>query len=175
MIDHAAYIILARAADASHTPEEALTVLNVLPKSRAPSVLAAVLSRGFLQHEPWLAVKHGHGLALLPHYPFHILFDAIRPTICAAGTLGSIAALDLLWQLLGPQSAARMVWFTASKRSMVNEAIRHGHVQVFGWVSRVASAAGIPVKWSSLIWSFAAQGGHTKIIHWAIERVPHRT
>ncbi|KAI9218275.1 hypothetical protein BC828DRAFT_389094, partial [Blastocladiella britannica] len=61
MIGHIAYLVLARAAGATRTPEEAIAILNVLSEYRAPAVLDAALSRGFNEISPALAVKHGHG------------------------------------------------------------------------------------------------------------------
>ncbi|KAI9225043.1 hypothetical protein BC828DRAFT_401736 [Blastocladiella britannica] len=92
MIDHVALIILAHAASAALSPEEAIQVLHVLPQG--DSTLSAVLSRGFLEYSPALAIKHGHGLALLPHYPGYILFDSLYKTLGAAGALGDLQVLD---------------------------------------------------------------------------------
>ncbi|KAI9222480.1 hypothetical protein BC828DRAFT_396709 [Blastocladiella britannica] len=101
MIDHIVYLVLAHAAGAIRAPEEALLVLNVLPKDRAPSVLAAVLSRDFKEFSPARAIKHGLGLVLLPHYPENILISGLHEILVAAAESGDLPTLQLLWQLAG--------------------------------------------------------------------------
>ncbi|KAI9221751.1 hypothetical protein BC828DRAFT_414592 [Blastocladiella britannica] len=110
MIDDVAYLVLAHAAGATRSPEEAIHVLNVLPTYRAPSVLAAALSRGFHEFCPSRAIKHGLGLALLPHYPFYMLFDNLSDTLEAAGARGDLPTIELLWKLAGPSTPGRQVW-----------------------------------------------------------------
>ncbi|KAI9220854.1 hypothetical protein BC828DRAFT_415328 [Blastocladiella britannica] len=168
MIDHILYLILAHAAGATFTPEEAITVLNVLPQHG--SVLSAVLSRGFSEYKPSNATKSGHGLALLPHYPLHVLFDDIFKTLGAAGALGSLPVLDLLWQLAGPTTAGRYVWLENYLFGLTAQAIENDRMEVLDWFSDVASAANIPVRWETRRWEMAANKGHTRVLLWAIER-----
>ncbi|KAI9217861.1 hypothetical protein BC828DRAFT_390100 [Blastocladiella britannica] len=168
MIDHVVYNILAHLAGTARTPEEALAVLDVLPKNRAPSVLAAVLSRGFLEYEPALAIKHGHGLALLPHYPSYILFDTLEKALGAAGTLGDLLTIKLLRQLAGPESPGRQTWYQNRPNSFINQVIGNGHTSVFEWTLHVSRDEGIQLEWQRDIWDIAAKAGYTEIINWAI-------
>ncbi|KAI9219809.1 hypothetical protein BC828DRAFT_406366 [Blastocladiella britannica] len=101
MIDHVSYIVLVYAAGATRTPEEAVEVLNVLPAARSPLTLA-VLSRGFREHDPSLAIKHGHAFTLLPHYPAHVLLHRVTETLKTAGALGDLTIIKFFWQLAGP-------------------------------------------------------------------------
>ncbi|KAI9216982.1 hypothetical protein BC828DRAFT_277491 [Blastocladiella britannica] len=166
MIDDVTDLALAHAARATFSPEEALVVLNALPMYRAPSVLAAVLSRGFLEHKPSLAVKHGHGLALLPHYPTHVLFDDLWKTAAAAGTRGDLPTIKLLWRLAGPTTPGRSVWLNDG--GFLEAAVRHGKLPVLRWLLQAARATNIKIDWSLYPWFHAAAAGHTETAHWAI-------
>ncbi|KAI9217026.1 hypothetical protein BC828DRAFT_418430 [Blastocladiella britannica] len=147
MIDDVADNILAHAAGATFSPEEAMGVINMLPKHRAPSVLAAVLSRGFLEYRPELAIKHGHGLALLPHYPVHALFDGIYMAIYAAGALGSLGSAS-----------------TPSSKPRSGTAV----LAALEWISRAArTLQGDPIDWTEQSWNDAVLGEHSKVVLWA--------
>ncbi|KAI9217288.1 hypothetical protein BC828DRAFT_418238 [Blastocladiella britannica] len=78
MIGHISYSLLAHAAGSKFTPEEAI----------------APLARLSL-----IAIKHGHGLALLPHYPPHLVSDDIYKALGAAGALGSLPCATLCWAI----------------------------------------------------------------------------
>ncbi|KAI9222445.1 hypothetical protein BC828DRAFT_378420 [Blastocladiella britannica] len=165
MLDHVADIALAHAAGASRSPEDAITVANVLSRARAPSVLAAVLSRGFLEHTPSNATQHGHALDLLPHYPAYIFFDGLSATLIAAATLGSLPVLDLLWRLAGPTTLGRAIWF--EKDGLIDHACTSGQVPVLDWILSVAR---VPIAWSPRMWQGAANAGRTQVLHWALDR-----
>ncbi|KAI9216178.1 hypothetical protein BC828DRAFT_394084 [Blastocladiella britannica] len=169
MIDDVANIALAYAAGASLTPERATTVLDVLPRCRAPSVLAAVLSRGFEEFSPDLAINYGYALVLLPHYPSYIIFDEIYDTFEAAGACGDMPTIELLWQLAGPTTQARMTWFEDYTHCFIDVAICHGHIQTLEWLSNAARTLRIPVKWTSRAWTRAIEAGHNNVVLWAIE------
>ncbi|KAI9223941.1 hypothetical protein BC828DRAFT_402707 [Blastocladiella britannica] len=139
MIDHVAYLILERAASSTRSPEDALIVLNVPPSARAPTVLAAALSRGFLEHKPSLAVKHGLAY-LLPHYPSHVLYTHLKETLTIAAGMGALPVLEMLWQLVGPNTLGRAVWFTAQ----------------------------FPLSWDQGSWLHAATNGHLDMVRWGL-------
>ncbi|KAI9222431.1 hypothetical protein BC828DRAFT_420669 [Blastocladiella britannica] len=143
MIDHVLNVILAHAVGATFSPEEALVVLNVLPANRAPSVLAAALSRGFKEFDPTLAIKHGFALALLPHYPAHILFEHLNKTLVAAGILGDLPTVELLWKLAGPTTPGRIEW--CNDFGFLEELIKQGNLPVLEWFANAARTAGIPI------------------------------
>ncbi|KAI9219036.1 hypothetical protein BC828DRAFT_427879 [Blastocladiella britannica] len=168
IIDHVIGVTLAYAAGTTSSPDQATTVLNVLSKDRAPTVLGAVLSRGFLEFDPSLAIKHGHGLALLPHYPSYITFDGILNLLSAAGACGDMVTINLLWQLAGPATPARLSWY--EDYGFISWAIIHGHVHVLDWIADKARAEGIPVNWSCHMWMQAAEAGHTNTLNWGIVR-----
>ncbi|KAI9224777.1 hypothetical protein BC828DRAFT_15359 [Blastocladiella britannica] len=156
MLEHVAYLVLERAAGATLTPEHAISILNVLPHHQ--SVLTTVLSRGFCEFSPALAIKHGHGLALLPHYPFHVLSIKFDETLEAAGACGHLPTIDLLWQL----TVTTMEWF--SDYGFINEAIKNDHVAILEWASRADTL----IDWPSHFWHLAAEAGHTRVLNWAI-------
>ncbi|KAI9223306.1 hypothetical protein BC828DRAFT_376204 [Blastocladiella britannica] len=165
MIDHVAHIILSYAAGAALLPQDAVSILNVLP--RHDSVLAAVLSRGFKEHDPALAVKHGHEHALLPFYPTHVLFDDLPTTLKAAGARGDLPTIELLWRLAGPSTLGRLVW--VEDDGFIEEVIKNGHLEVLKWIKHATSTAGIPFNWSSQsLWEEVALAGHTNLVSWAI-------
>ncbi|KAI9217013.1 hypothetical protein BC828DRAFT_392210, partial [Blastocladiella britannica] len=166
MIDHVAYLVLARAAGATLTPEEAITVLNVLPQH--DSVIAAILSRGFKEYDPSLAVKHGHR-QLLPHYPSHVLSDGLNKTLGVAATLGDLATLDLLWRLAGPATSAYFVWFEDFENCFIATAVKSGNAPVLEWIAHAAHTTNISVNWSLQPWNDAATAGHVNAILWAID------
>ncbi|KAI9218372.1 hypothetical protein BC828DRAFT_399654 [Blastocladiella britannica] len=161
-----ASFLLAYTAGDADTPEGAIQALNVLPQH--DSVLAAVLSRGFLEYRPELAIKHGLGLALLPHYPSHVLFDDIYNTLAAAGALGDLPTVELLWNLAGPNSLGRVAWFKSYEGSFVSAAISNSRVPILEWFTRAASTAGIAIWWTDQHWNYAIGAGHTRVFHWAI-------
>ncbi|KAI9216701.1 hypothetical protein BC828DRAFT_409195 [Blastocladiella britannica] len=167
MIDHVSDIILAHAAGAARTPVEAISVLDALPTHRAPSVLTAVLSRGFNEYQPSMAVKHGLGLALLPHYPRYILFDDIEDTLVISGACGDLLTIELLWQMAGPTTPCRPAWH--AKYGILANAVEHGHLTVLEWVTRATRTAGVTeIDWLRFLWPMAATKGHAHILTWAI-------
>ncbi|KAI9216895.1 hypothetical protein BC828DRAFT_433069 [Blastocladiella britannica] len=167
-IDDVLYIVLAHAAGTVLSPEEALLVLNVLP--RHSSVLAAALSSGFKGFSPALVIKHGRGLDLLPHHPSHVLFDGIYNVQAAAAVRSDIPTIELLWQLAGPSSPARTTWFEESPASFVRHAIKSGKLPALEWVAKAAQSLQVPVNWSSLPWVNSVKAGHTGVANWAIAR-----
>ncbi|KAI9221910.1 hypothetical protein BC828DRAFT_379797 [Blastocladiella britannica] len=82
-----------------------------------------------------------------------------------AAALGSLPVLDLLWQLAGPTTPARLAWLSSTNGSLISESIHHDHVHVLDWFAGAAAAAGIPVKWEEQRW------GHCRprVLLWAIE------
>ncbi|KAI9221975.1 hypothetical protein BC828DRAFT_421596, partial [Blastocladiella britannica] len=163
MIDHVLYIVLAHAAGTTRTPEEAIEVLNVLPEHDL--ALSTVLSRGFIEYQPSFAIKHGHA-RLLPFYPSHILLDNLFETLGAAGTLGSVPVLDILWRLAGPTSPGRLEWSANTRNGFIAQAIANDHVHVLDWFSRVASTANVSPQWETQSWKLAVP----RVQLWAIER-----
>ncbi|KAI9222226.1 hypothetical protein BC828DRAFT_404209 [Blastocladiella britannica] len=101
MIDHVAYIILANAAGAT-----------------SPLTLAAVLSRGFPEYSPALALKHGHA-HLLARYPRHVLLDTLSDTLAATGKLGTMLGLARLWNVAGPATIGRVCWFSTDDHAFL--------------------------------------------------------
>ncbi|KAI9216104.1 hypothetical protein BC828DRAFT_394230 [Blastocladiella britannica] len=166
MIYDIAHIILEHAASATRTPEEAFSVLNVLPQH--DPALAAVLSRGFNECRPALAIKHGHGLALLPYYQSYVILDDLHEILFVASNLGDLPTIELLWVLAGPTTAGRTAWFEGSTNSFVSQIIEHGHVSAVEWLSHAVRVAGIPINWSCLPWDRAFHGGRTGVLNWAI-------
>ncbi|KAI9215927.1 hypothetical protein BC828DRAFT_409999 [Blastocladiella britannica] len=144
MIDHVLFIVLAYAAGAAWTPEDALAVLNVMP--RHDWALAAVLSRGFLPSS--LAVTHGHGLKLLPHYPRHIL--------CCGNLLG---------QTLMADRSGRKCVAIASLTSQLTLAMPEWWA---GWLERVAIEANLDLGWHRVDWHAPAMSGHFGLLTWAL-------
>ncbi|KAI9219830.1 hypothetical protein BC828DRAFT_148674 [Blastocladiella britannica] len=133
-------------------PEKATTVLNALPKYRAPAVLAAVLSRGFQVVKPPLAAKHRHE-HLLPHYQAQILFDTLLDTLGAAGARGDILTIELPWKLAGPSTIGRASWLRHSETSsMIAGAIGQGRVPVLEWMRSAARAIDISID-ISIAWT----------------------
>ncbi|KAI9218442.1 hypothetical protein BC828DRAFT_429321 [Blastocladiella britannica] len=168
MIDDVLYLVLSSAAGAALSPKDAQAVLNALPMYRAPTVLAAVLSRGFLEHRPKLAVKHGHALALLPHYPPYILADDLQTTLKAAGSTGDLPTAKLLWQLVGPATAGHTD-FWVGESGFLTKAVMNGHLLVVQWFSHEARTANIQIHWTlHCQFNFAAAEGRTETAHWAI-------
>ncbi|KAI9217229.1 hypothetical protein BC828DRAFT_391738, partial [Blastocladiella britannica] len=168
MTDHIIILVLACAAGATRTPDDALVVLNVLPAARSPLTLAAVLSRGFYEYQPSSAAKHGHALALLSHYPSYILFDDLSTTLAAAGARGDLPTIELLWQLTEKITPSRRCWFKGN--DLVTKAILHGHVLVLDWMMHASRSVDIQIKWPRVAWEKAAKAGLTNVIHWAIDR-----
>ncbi|KAI9222442.1 hypothetical protein BC828DRAFT_404007 [Blastocladiella britannica] len=145
IIDHVAYLVLERAAGATLTPDDALAVLNVLPATRAPSVLLAVLSRGFKELCPTLAIEHGHDLAVLPNYPSYILFDGRAETLVAAATHGDLPTVQLLWKLTGPTTPGRHVWL--ANDGFISAEMEHGHTSTLEWLAKTAPTAVDALEW----------------------------
>ncbi|KAI9220849.1 hypothetical protein BC828DRAFT_405449 [Blastocladiella britannica] len=143
MIDDVAHKILAHAAGTTFSSEEVLMVLNVLPPDS--SVLALVLSRGFLEYAPSTAIKHGHGLALLSHYPRRVLFDDFEDTIAEAAKLGDLRDITKLWEIAGPATVGRAGWLKGTKTSLLAVARMHGHLN-------------------------AAEAGQAKVLSWGLDR-----
>ncbi|KAI9218321.1 hypothetical protein BC828DRAFT_407701 [Blastocladiella britannica] len=168
MIDDVINIILDYAAGATVTPDQATTVLNVLSATRAPSVLAAVLDRGFREYNPSRAIKHGLGPTLLPQYPPHILFGDIYRALGAAAVCGDMPTIKLLWRLAGPATAARLAWVEEFDSCFIDKIIKSGHSLVLEWFEQAVGSVGIPVNWSAQAWVDATEVGHTKVVSWAI-------
>ncbi|KAI9224553.1 hypothetical protein BC828DRAFT_402149 [Blastocladiella britannica] len=166
IIDHVAHIILAYAAGAIGTPEEAISVLNVLP--RHDTVLSAVLSRGFLDYDPELAVKHGHGLALIPHYPSYILMNDLGAKVMAAFKLGQLSTLELLWKRAGPHTCGHLYW-AESRFYPIYLALETGSIEIVEWYDRVAINANLKIDWTETLWSLPARQGHFHLIWWGLE------
>ncbi|KAI9218845.1 hypothetical protein BC828DRAFT_399304 [Blastocladiella britannica] len=159
MIGHVAYLVLAHAAGATRTPENALVVLNVLPATRSPLALTAVLSRGFNEFQPRLAVKYGHALALLPHYPPHILYANLDETMMTAAKLGDLPALQPLWKLAGPDMCGQPLWVHTDKDRILDLAINAGHVHVMEWLNQVTKATDLDLGWQHVKWEKPAENG----------------
>ncbi|KAI9220113.1 hypothetical protein BC828DRAFT_406103 [Blastocladiella britannica] len=166
MIDHVTHIILAHAAGATRTPEEAITVLNVLPCHDA--VLSAVLSRGFLEFNPALAIMHGHGLALVPHYPYYVLLNDLYGTLKVAFVLGHLPTIELLWKLAGPNSCGRLTWAEHGCH-FVDLALASGSLDVLDWFDRVATEANFEINWDRAGWYTPARKGLFHVFRWGIE------
>ncbi|KAI9216034.1 hypothetical protein BC828DRAFT_394351 [Blastocladiella britannica] len=168
MIDHVASRILAHAAGSTSSPEESLTILNVL--LRHDSVLAAVLSRGFKEFSPPSAIKHGYAVRLLPCYPRLILVGTLKDTITSAAKFDALPALVKLWELAGPKTVGRAVWLMADSLEFLETAVRHGRLSILEWFDGVARAANITVPWSEVSWENVAVHGHVTVLCWALER-----
>ncbi|KAI9216020.1 hypothetical protein BC828DRAFT_441699 [Blastocladiella britannica] len=164
MIDHVSYRVLELAAGASDSPEDALDILGVLPQNDL--VLTAVLSRGFGEFRPALAVKHG--LAhLLPRYPSHVLFNNLSETLAAAAELGSLSTLVHLWETAGPTTVGRAVWFEPRFGGFLDAAVRHGHIHILDWL---VDDIRVPLKWDYVSFLCAASNGHLEMIQWGLAR-----
>ncbi|KAI9219065.1 hypothetical protein BC828DRAFT_387030 [Blastocladiella britannica] len=175
MIEDVANPICAWAAGAASSPEEALAIMAVLPQNENDALLAAVLSRGFLEHHPRLAVKHGHA-HLLPLYPHHILLHTLQATLETAATCGDLAAFQTLWQIAGPMTTTtlaggRLVWLNHLSSNFLDKAIQHGNISVLTWLTEAAATAHIPISWSHQLgaWNIAAEAGHIAVVVWGID------
>ncbi|KAI9220169.1 hypothetical protein BC828DRAFT_384141 [Blastocladiella britannica] len=168
MINDVANIILAHAAGAARSPQAAIEILNVLPQHEP--VLTAVLSRGFQEFSPALAVKHGHA-HLLPCYPRHILLADLGDTLRAAGARGDLPALVKLWQIAGPTTLGRIIWLNADDNSLVGTLIVHARLDALDWFVGAAALAGLCIQWSQYYraWPSAATSGHTNVIEWGLK------
>ncbi|KAI9221387.1 hypothetical protein BC828DRAFT_381082 [Blastocladiella britannica] len=109
MNDNVLEIILVRAAATARSPKDALAVLNVVPFYTDTVLRTAVLSRGFLELQPALAVKHRHA-QVLPHYPSYVLFGKLEKAIETATELGGLSMHIKLWEITGPSSIGRTIW-----------------------------------------------------------------
>ncbi|KAI9217541.1 hypothetical protein BC828DRAFT_390920 [Blastocladiella britannica] len=171
MIDHVSCVVLAHAAGASRTPEDALAVLNVLPASRSsPLELAAALSRGFKELRPALAIKHGHALTLLPRYPRHILFSSLNATLSAAASRGDLPTLRLLWKLAGPDTCGRPLWIQIRDHRVVDLVIGSGKLDALDWLDQVTTAANLDLYWDKADWEKPAAKGYYHVLQWGLER-----
>ncbi|KAI9217720.1 hypothetical protein BC828DRAFT_390431 [Blastocladiella britannica] len=141
--------------------------MNALP--RHDMVLSAVLSRGFREFSSALAVKHGHK-QLLRHYPRHVLYNGLARALDKAAQLGDLSALVQLWELAGPTSPARGVWFIRNSTLFVDTAIEHGRLHVLEWFVGVAEAYQLPLIWPNWPWNRAASKGHIEVIQWGLDR-----
>ncbi|KAI9221386.1 hypothetical protein BC828DRAFT_381080 [Blastocladiella britannica] len=175
MIYDAAILILERAASATRSPTDALAILNVLPRSSDHEVLAAVLSRGFPEFHPKLAVKQGHP-HLLRYFPRRVLFAALEQTVGMTAKLGDLTALMALWELAGPGTIGRAVWKVASQdkfgnTSLLGALMTHGHPDVLDWLANTASNTNLGLAWDdSSIWEQAATHAHFHVLQWDLER-----
>ncbi|KAI9217189.1 hypothetical protein BC828DRAFT_391799 [Blastocladiella britannica] len=168
MIDHIAYHILAHAGSTVRSPQDAIQVLNVLPQH--DSVLTAVLSRGFQEFNPSLAIKHGHA-HLLPHYLAHILIANLNGTLESAAKLGDLPVFIKLWELAGPATISRALWLRSDYYGgPVVTLMRHVCVDILDWFAGAAASASLHIQWkNSSHWQRAANTGHTDVLMWAFE------
>ncbi|KAI9217583.1 hypothetical protein BC828DRAFT_252701 [Blastocladiella britannica] len=166
MIDHIARLILERAAGAARSPEDALHVLNVLPQYDDPAMCAAVLSRGFHEFSPALALKHCH-MHLLPRYPQYILFDTLQETLAATGERGDLPALMELWAHAGPATVGQVVWLAMDTFGLAFSLLSNGHIEAFEWLVGAAEAANIKVPDSSAMEFYAED--RADALFWLIE------
>ncbi|KAI9219457.1 hypothetical protein BC828DRAFT_166203 [Blastocladiella britannica] len=172
MIEHVAEMILERAAGATHSPEDALSVLNVLPIARnaRQTILAAVLSRGFSEYQPARVLEHGH-LYLLSHYPGHIILATLKETFVVAGEIGDLPALVELWNRTGPGTSGHATWTRLDYSGLLTAAMKHGHTNVVDWYLTIANptlAEDIP--WRLYRWGAPAAAGYTNVLHWSLDR-----
>ncbi|KAI9221864.1 hypothetical protein BC828DRAFT_397153 [Blastocladiella britannica] len=166
MIDHVAHIILAHAASATCTPEQVIAVLNVLPQQQDDSVLPAVLSRGFGEFRPAATARRGH-VQLLPHYPSHVLANNLSDTLATAARVGALPVLVKLWEIAGPTSLGRSVWFRHGYGGYLDMAVSHGHVHILEWL---IDDICVPLKWDFVYFITAIRQGHLDVIRWALAR-----
>ncbi|KAI9217714.1 hypothetical protein BC828DRAFT_408252 [Blastocladiella britannica] len=158
------YRVLELAAGATDSPEDALEILNVLPQNDL--VLTAVLSRGFGEFRPAATARRGHA-QLLPHYPSHVLANNLSDTLATAARVGALPVLVKLWEIAGPTSLGRSVWFRHGYGGYLDMAVSHGHVHILEWL---IDDICVPLKWDFVYFISAIRHGHLDVIRWALAR-----
>ncbi|KAI9216796.1 hypothetical protein BC828DRAFT_392763 [Blastocladiella britannica] len=178
MIDDVADLILAWAAGTIVSPAEAIPVLHVLPSARSPSVLTAVLSRGFLEFNPpalaHVAADAQNLICFLYSFPRHILFAHLGITLGAIATSSTaLPIIQWLWHhAAGPATLGRMFWLDTSYTGVLAMATAHGWVGLVDWVLAQSKKAGLRSLeyWPRHLWLRAAAHGRTETIEWALDR-----
>ncbi|KAI9217846.1 hypothetical protein BC828DRAFT_390143 [Blastocladiella britannica] len=158
--------VLLRAAACAVNATDACAVLAVLPRATAPPLLLSfVLALDLPALRPHLAVKHGHGLELLPKYPLGAVVDDLDPVLRAAAIVGDVPVLDWAMKYAGPEmpmSARR--W---NKHQLWGNVGAAGDLAVLKWCH---SNAGDPVPWDfgPTVARSAAEAGHVALLEYLV-------
>ncbi|KAI9223778.1 hypothetical protein BC828DRAFT_402874, partial [Blastocladiella britannica] len=157
MIDHVSYLILAHAAGATFTPDEALMVLNVLPKDRVPA--AAMLGSLPVLDLLWRLAGPLTLARMVWHSNLHSGF------IAHAIENDQVQALD--W-FSGVTSAANIPVQWESRRWEL--AACEGHTRSLMWTIERGYMTELDCEAALL----STQSGNTSVVDWWIAQQPSK-
>ncbi|KAI9220183.1 hypothetical protein BC828DRAFT_406043 [Blastocladiella britannica] len=164
MIRDVANHVFAYAAANAPDRDAALAILHVLPGA-GYGVTDAVLSLGFPEFLPALAVKHGHA-HLVSRYPRSLLTDCFSDVFGAAAARSDFTTLNWLYLHFGPTSLCHAEW---SPSLLLTRVTAGGRNDVLDWYHALSGVPKLRHSDIELMAYSIVTGEHMSVLAWLNE------